>query len=229
MPRLLRIALMSLAFTGCRLTRPDPATGVLVRDAETGQPVPAAVVRVSNFVPTSGTRAPDASAPTGADGLAWVRVPATENESAIVAVSADGYLPAVISLRNNGPGADPGSRHVAEVFAGPRPTVELVLPKDYRGPIRVEVVPGDGPTTDPGLRTFRYDVPAAGLVRVEGPPVLRLLLKQDIRAVYADGSELSRNGHELDVAFRWVRSVAGGEEFVVGSKADWLAARRGGG
>jgi len=227
--RLTRAALLLFAVAaGCRTV--TPATGVRVRDAETGAAVPGAAVRVSNFNAPPGYRPPDAAATAGADGVAWVRVPADAG-GAIAEVSAAGYLPAVAPLRDADTsargGADPGIHAVAEVFAGPRPSVVLVLPKDYRGPVRVGIDPRDDLPAEPGKREFRAEVSAAdGHAEVEGPAVLRLLTVADIRAVRPDGTVVLRDGHDLDVSFRWVRSRTGTEDFIVGTKIEWTALYR---
>jgi hypothetical protein len=98
--------------------------------------------------------------------------------------------------------------------------VELILPASYHGPVRAEVQIQDGPTTAPGQRSFRYTVPANGVVVVAGPAVFAHLLPRDFTAQYADGKPLNLNPKDAEEGFRWVKSGSKTEYFLVGTKGE---------
>ncbi len=186
---------------GCHIL-PHESVPVLVRDAETHSPIPGAQVRLSTAL-TQPSR--DSSATTGADGVARLR-PAPAGDAATVAQE----LPA-----DRGPAGI-----VMELYAGPRPTVDLVVPTGFRGLVKAEVRVRDDAPVPADRRSFCYPVPPSGEVEVIGPPVLRHLLPPDFTARYADGPPLAREAKDSEVGFRWVRTTGSTEYFIVGTQAD---------
>lgn len=108
---------------------------------------------------------------------------------------------------------------VAELYAEPGPTIELVLPSGYKGLVRVEVRPRDDVPCPPGQRRFRYDVSPSGEVVATGPALLRRL--PNFVASYADGAPLSVKAKDDEVGWRWLKSDGVRETFVVGTLAEF--------
>ncbi len=222
------VAIATLA--GCHgLDRP---VSVMVRDAETKAPVVGASVSVSDTTahPPHGT-----VVHTGDGGVAHLKVnPAAEFGFAVEA-TAPGYLPTDKNLSISDVRAIPSSPFashdhdsptlVLEVFAGPRPTIDLIVPTGYHGILRVELRTQENVTYPPGQRSFQYDVPANGVVQVVGSPVLLHGLTPDFRAKYADGTPLIRDANDSEVGLRW---VSGGNDpvFVVGTRSEWNDIRK---
>ena len=77
---------------------------------------------------------------------------------------------------------------IAELYAKePCPTVELIVPTGYRGPVQVDFrIPDDAPPA-PGQRAFSYEVSSSGSVIVTGPAILRCFAVPNFTAKYADG------------------------------------------
>lgn len=209
--------LLALAATGCQLLHHDEPIAVMIRDAETKKPIPGAEVRLSHLAETI-THAPET---TGADGLARFRTASATASDLIVEASAAGYLAETKCLADDArPATSPTSERVLELYAGPRPSVELVLPAGYHGPVRAEVQVHDDPAASPGQRSFRYAVPANGVVVVAGPAVFAHLLPRDFTARYADGRPLNLNPKDAEDGFRWVKSGSKTEYFLVGTKGE---------
>jgi hypothetical protein len=154
-----------------------------------------------------------------------------------VEVTARGYL----SEEKNvwveaGPGPGPAhlfeqpdqhpARFVLELYAEPRPTVELVVPTGYRGVVKAEVQIEAEMACPPGQRRFRYEVPESGVVRVSGPPLLRRALSTQFQAEYADGTSLKRNAPFPDVGFWWLKGDETTQIFVVGTQYEYEDYRR---
>jgi hypothetical protein len=206
--------------------RPVP---VLARDAETKQPIPGAEVRI--YYPlTPASRAPWASSgETGPDGVARLRAAPCGDAGARVEVTAAGYLFEGKDLPDErvqaGAPVDPGP-FVLELYAAPRAAVELVLPTDYRGRVKAEVLAREDVPCPPGQRCFRCDVPPSGVVQVVGPPLLRRLLPPDFRARYADGTPLSAEARDAQLGFWPLACESGYQVFLVGTRAEYESARR---
>ncbi|HJZ59297.1 MAG TPA: carboxypeptidase-like regulatory domain-containing protein [Gemmataceae bacterium] len=216
--RLARHLLWLLALpAGCANPR---SVAVLVRDAETKLPVSGAEVRLS-----SAGSDQTAAGTTGPDGVARIAAKPPGETGVLAEVHAPGYLTGgkdVTGLFTHP--HSPAEPAVVEVFAGPRPGVELVLPAGYRGLVRAEVrVRDDAP---PGGREFSFVVPASGVVEVTGPAILEQPPGPEYRARYADGTTLSGAAPDEAVGFRWLWAEGRDEVFVVGTKADWAEARK---
>jgi len=208
------------AIGGCQLFQPAPVP-ILVRDAETKAPLPNASVSLHPLTDENG--APQQQTTTGADGIARVAIDRKHASEWIVGVSAEGYMNGDLTLAaatrviDNQTGGG-----VIEVFSGPRPVAILVIPDDYRGPIRTQMRPSDDRSPLIGQRTFEFIVPPSGSVDLVGPPVLRRWPGPDFHARYANGTALPLNPTDKEVALRWLKSSGPEEFFVVGTKADWV-------
>jgi hypothetical protein len=226
--------LLVIAVTGCHTLQPDTPLTVHVRDAETQAPVPGATVRLWRFGPHAGER--DQSFTTASDGNARVQLATPDEGGAMVEVSAPNHLSAQTALPHDvvaaleavkpfHPYAGPPLVVTVDVFAGPRPTAELVLPAGFRGLVKAEVHVEPTGSWPAGQRTFTYAVPTTGVVRVSGPAVFGLTPGPEIVAKFADGAVLPTDGKADEVAFRWLRRDGDVVYFAVGTLADTTLAR----
>lgn len=224
-----------LSVTGCHTLQPSTPLAVHVHDAETHVPVPGATVRLWRFGPHADER--DQGITTGADGVAQAHLAPPDEGGVMVEVSAPGYLPAQAALPHDvaaalasakplQPYKGPPLNVTMEMFAGPRPVVELIVPVGFRGMVKAEIrVQTEGPWP-PGQRTFTYKVPRDGVVRVDGPAVFGQSAGPDIIAKYADGTVLPKDAKNSETAFRWVRRDGTDTYFAVGSLGDADVVRR---
>ncbi|MBN9521205.1 hypothetical protein J0H58_22240 [bacterium] len=201
---------LTLGCAGPRLS------SILVRDAETHAPVPGAEVRLS--APGAEQTAAVAAGP---DGIAGVVVP-RDGAAVLAQVTAAGYLPRDADLTDRFGRGEPA---VVELFAGPRPTVELVLPDGFRGVVRARVrVGADAPGAG---RKFSAVVPPSGVVEVAGPAVLAERPGPVFAARYESGGRLASDpADDSAVALRWVWSEGPEEVFVVGTRTDHTSVAR---
>jgi hypothetical protein len=221
---------------GCQMMyryRPLP---VLVRDAETKQPIAEAKVHLS-YPLTRDSLAPfDSSESTGAEGIARLRAVPYGDFGVHVEASAKGYLTAQQTISSESiqrlepphPFETTEQRKpelVVEMFAEPRFSVELIVPSGYRGQIKAEVQNQDEVPLSPGQRCFRYPV-TDGFVRIKGPGVLRRVYPSDYRACYADGTPLSGEMSLTKVGFRWLRTQGETQYFLVGTQPEYDMQRR---
>jgi hypothetical protein len=216
------------------LTRERPLP-VRVIDAETKEPIRAANVQIDYAVsPPVWATSGASSGHTGRDGVA--RLSAAPGDAGItVASTAIGYLsdvhdvPAVSvqAIQPVGLFESVDSRPAAvvvELFAEPRPAIELVLPAGFRGQVRAEVLPDDAAM--PGERSFRFEVGPGGAVKVTGPLILKHVFAPDFRLTFADNAPLSRNAKETDVGYWWLKSDGNTQIFFVGTQGEFDTARR---
>jgi hypothetical protein len=220
---------------GCESLQRYRPVDVLVRDVETNAPIAGADVRI--WYPfTDGVYATHTSTgQTGADGMVHLEAAATGCEGVMVEGTRQGYLSSqapltVTAIRKveTQPWFGKAEVHpasvVIELLAEPRSTVELVVPTDFRGLIKIEVHT-DGPAVV-GKRAYRYEVPASGLIQVVGPHILERLVASDFRAQLADGTPLHQNPRIMEVGLRWLKCDATDQYFVVGTQSDLDRVRR---
>jgi hypothetical protein len=206
-------AFLVAAAPGCQALyryRPVP---VLVRDAETKQPIVGAEVRVS-YPLTRPSQAPwDSVALTGDDGVARLRAAPYGSAGVRVEAAAKGYLSEDLSVpvetvqemeppRPFEDTTQRPARFVLEMYTEPGPRVELILPNGFRGLIRAEVRIQEDAPLSPGQRIFRFPVEPPGVVQVSGPPLLRRIYAPDYAARYADGTLIRRPAGDWDVGLR---------------------------
>jgi hypothetical protein len=196
---LLPTVLLLAAVAGCGTSYSYSPLAVLARDAETLEPVPFVDVRASYVGWPKGPLYP----PKPDTGLTDRRGMATLNASAdtggpIVRLRSDDYDHATAPARlvdqwcrRVESGTNRGDPHepdvVVDMWANPRPLIEVVLPDGFRGIVQLGI-PEPAPPPVPRRRHFRVEVPAHGVVELPPAPVLR---EYDIRAFYhvrfADG------------------------------------------
>jgi hypothetical protein len=221
---------------GCQAFYAYRPIAVQIQDAETKQPIPGAVVHIS-YPLIHASQAPyDSVGATQADGVARLRAAPTGPAGVLVEVNGKGYLidektlpiATIQALKPAGWFEKVDQRPVdvaIQLYAEPRPAVELVLPPSFRGTIKAEVqVQPDAPNP-PGLRLFRYAVSPLGGVKVVGSALVGRVLPLDYQAVTAEGVRLSREAKGLDMGFYAVKSDERELTFFVGTRAEYDAIR----
>ena len=223
--RLIYAALLFMLASGCQVFQSCRPVSVLTVDAETKKPIAGADVRISYPLTPVYNLPAESSGKTGQDGAASLQAAAT-TEGLAVEATAPGYLyeqksfgadvvPASVPYRLLTASASPVAPLVLELYAEPGPTIELVLPPGYHSLVRVEVQPRDDIPCPPGLRRFRYEVPASGEVKAIGPALLRRT--PAIVACYANSALLPSHVKDGEVGFLWVKSDGPCEIYVVGT------------
>jgi hypothetical protein len=210
---------------------------VLVRDAETKKPIAGA--EVSIWYPVSSGSFPPrrAAATTDADGIARLQAAPYGDAGIMLAGAAANYLSeendiSVEAIRNIEP--DHWYKRsdkrpvgfVIEMYAEPRPTVELVLPPGYRGLVKARVGVRDDAPCSPGQRAFTCVVPASGIVEVQAPPLLKHFYPPVFRARYADGPLFDSKPAATEIGLRFLRSEGNEELFIVGTESDVFRLRQ---
>jgi hypothetical protein len=210
----LNTLLLLVATSGCQMLQPPAPVDVQVRDAETKAPIGGAQVRVWH----SGDHAVVTNGTTGPDGLAHVPVPPAVDTPLLYDVTANGYLPRQSErLTEQTP-----TGVILELYAGPRPTVELGVPDGYSGVVRAAIRVQNDLPFKPGQRLFSFNVPASGVVAVVLPPLFGRDITPDIRARYANGTPLPRDAQALDMGCRWLQADPE-KEYVLVIGTQWEA------
>jgi hypothetical protein len=208
---------------GCKTTKPEPNIAVHIRDAETKAPINGALAKVTDIRDPVSTRNKMATA--GGDGIAQVHA-LSEGGEGFLEVSASSYLTETQEIHDGATTKGLQQNIEIELFAGPRPTIELVIPAGFKGLIKAEFNVSAEATGSPGLRTFRYQVGADGHAELAGPPVLRCATPLSFVAIAPDGTPLPKEMGITDTALRWVKTTDTTDYFVYGSQADCNDARK---
>jgi hypothetical protein len=217
---------------GCQACYPYRQVSVLVRDAETKKPIAGAEVQISYLLAESSFAPWNSSGNTGENGKVQLRAAPYGELGVEVETLAAGYLKedktlpvAAVKAAEPAHFWESSDRHplavVVEMYAEPRPVVELVVPTGYRGQIKVAIQVLDEAADHPGQRSFTYTVSPSGVVDITGPPLLRHVFAPDFRARYADGTPLNRHpDKEGEVGFWWLRSESSYLCFLVGTQSE---------
>jgi hypothetical protein len=225
--------LLLMIAPGCLSLHSQQPISVQILDAETKQPIPGADAQLTGLAAPSS----NSSGAAGSDGTAHLKAATDGEPGLVVEAGANGYLdgkthvPAeTLRAAESSHGLSwfgrPPIPAVVELYAEPRPTVELVVPAGFRGQVRARLqIQDDAPST-PGLRNFHCDVPATGVVVIMGPPVLDHAFAPDFRIQFTDGSPLSRNAAESEIGYWWLKSEGGYQCFFVGTPAEFAVARQ---
>jgi hypothetical protein len=228
---------MVVAGAGCQALHVYRPVLIEARDAETNKPLPGAEIRLSYPLAQSSMAPWESMGTTGSDGVVRLRAAPYGDVGVLVDVTLPGYMterksygvdaiqaikPAAFSEAAEGRSPN----FVVEMYAEPFPGVELVIPDDYRGMVKVAVKVRDDAPCTPGQRLFSYVVPPSGVVEIVGPPLLRRVFSTDFRARYANGTALKRQVPDGEVGFWSFKSEGENDYFVVGTRADYEALRR---
>jgi hypothetical protein len=225
----------ALPAAGCHTLQPSTPIAVNVRDAETHAPVPDATVRLWRFGAHESDR--ESAFTAGPDGVAHARLAPPDVGGVMVEVTGPNCLSAQVPLpravadalataKPLQPYKGPPLSVDVDVFAGPRPKVELVLPPGYRGVVKAEVRVSESRPWPAGQRLFSYTVPAGGAVRVDGPAVFGHGYGPEVVAKFLNGAPCPSEPKGDEVGLRWIRRDGSDIYFAVGTRADESAARR---
>ena len=234
MVRVACLALVVAALCGCQSYRP---VAVEVRDAETKRPIPGAEVRISYPVKNTTFPPMESAGLTAGDGIARLQATPYGDAGTAFEVSAKGYMAEhryltakeVEAFAPAGWFEDVTRRSpgmVLEMYAEPRPTVELIAPIGFRGMIKIKVQTQEGAPLKPGQRLFTYEIPPSGEVLATGHPMLRRVTPLDYKARYPDGTPLERTDNILTVGLRWLKCDGNTQYFVIGNLRDFNEARQ---
>jgi hypothetical protein len=232
-PALFVIASLTM-LSGCQLFHSYKPVTVLVRDAETKEPIAGAGVSVFyNYMldPFAPSTAP---ATTGSDGLVHLRV-APYGLLITMRAEAEGYamqdvlLAAQSICEITSPGKKGQPDFVFDLYSVPRATVDLVVPNDFKGLLSVEMQAIDSDECVAGQRVFSVCVPANGLAVVKGPAQLllpRFYVLPDFDARFADGTPLHSVPDKTSKGLSWLTCTAKAHFFAVGTQQDADDAKR---
>jgi len=209
--------------------RPVP---IQVVDAETKKPIAGAEVNIWYPMGSRNTPPENSSGVSDTAGVALLRAAPNTDAGIMVAAKAKGYLTdernvATDIIEKIEPehwfkkNEERPVSIVVEMYAEPRPLVELTIPNGYRGIVRARSHLQDDAAWPPGQRIFSCTVDASGGAEAQLPAALRRFYPLDYRAKYANGTMLSRDAGPQDIGLRWLRSGPGEEVFVVGTKSDY--------
>lgn len=213
---------------GCAIPYRSRSVGVSVHDAETHEPIPNATVQISHH----HLAADPISEKTTADGIARVSYTPAGSESTMIEASAPGHLAefqvvgdgAIASIPPAPLFGSPESRaadFVVELYSGPAFGVELVVPPNYRGLLKVDLSFRDDVPVPRGQRVFSFEASANGQLKGTGPRLLRRVSASSYRARYADGTPIGATMDASQVGMRWLKREDGAEVFVVGTQTDF--------
>jgi hypothetical protein len=213
--------------------RPAP---VLVRDAETKQPIAGAAVRL--WYPLGSGHMPPAesSGVSDGEGIAHLQAAPYGDGGIELEAKAKGFMPAEHNISTETiAGIEPehwykktGPRPasiVVEMYAEPRPEVQLIVPNDYRGVVRVKLLAQEDIPWPPRQRVFPFPIDGNGNAEARLPAAIRQFYPPEIGATYADGRVLSRDANPQEIGLHVLRFSAGEYVFVVGTKSEFDAIR----
>ena len=206
-----KLLVIIVPFSGCQTLHPTAPVDVQVRDAETQAHIAGAQVRAwrtaVHSVTTAGT--------TGPDGQAQIPTPPGEGSLLQFEATAQGYLPkpAGQAIVRSPTGV------ILEMYAEPRPVLELVVPTGYRGIVKTTFRVQNDLKFEPRQRLFSFPVPASGVVAVVVPPIFTPGMTPNIRTRYADGTMLPRDAKDFELGCRWLKADPESEHiFVIGTQ-----------
>ena len=233
----LGLALVLLTMAGCQAFQAYRPAPILAIDAETKQPIPGADVRISYPMSQPEYAPREVVGSTGPDGIARVEAAPYGDGGIAIGVSAKGYLGAdkflttkeVQAIERSHFFEDVGKRPpvvVVEVLAGPRPSVELLIPANFRGRIKATVDIRSELPLPPGQRCFSFPVSATGDVTVVGPTLLRSVQRFDFKARTPEGILPDRPTDIFTVGFWWLKSELNTHIYMVGTRSEFDTERR---
>ncbi len=239
--RIIAGSLVLHAAAGCQYLHPTVPVAVTIRDAETKAPVAGAQVAILYPTDESGVHGRDVSGVTSATGVVHVQASTDDEALPQVKINAANYIEdqrmlpgdALRAIRSTSPlgplfGRNEPVEVALEVYRGPMPVIDLIVPNGYRGLVKVEIRIREDVAYEQGQRVFRYNVPPDGSVQADGPPILRNIRKPVYFARYPDDTQVPTDVKDNEVGFRWLRAEGRTEVFVIGTKAEWENFRRAG-
>jgi hypothetical protein len=181
-----RIAFLAIAtaagcagLPGCISFHTTKNVEVRVVDAETGAPISWPEIRV--WYASAYTLNPPKIRQARGDELGRCTIPVANFSFGLWEVKAPGYLERREYLKKARvpmafrPPKGSGNEALVTLFGGPSPSFELVVPQDFSGWVRVQLVARQRRASDQaGQRRFSFAVPADGRLSIEANQLLRL-------------------------------------------------------
>ena len=237
---LIAVAMSITPLTGCIYISQhtyEPLS-VLVVDAESERPIRNAMIALRYMRPPGIVlnHPEDTSGFTGDDGKAVIQV-ANPKYGSFWEIGADGYLShrGYTDTRTRIPEEFVGNGAVEAVitlYARPPPTLTVIIPDGYRGPLGIRVHPMNA--SEPGRRDFIFMASTVGLVEIDASPLLlRTSAIGRFAARYTDGQAIPRVSQlgvykrsDEVIAIRSVANPPGGHIYVIGTVANQNAMKR---
>lgn len=224
------ICLAALACqSGCIAWYTKAPVDLLVLDAETNEPIAGAKVGVHYAYMLMLNVPKDPHALSDHDGRAVLSVARSRSFANVWEVTAPGFT-RYTELHGDGPERTSAAknarasneRRVVRLYREPDPTLTVVVPNGYRGPLLVDLRPVPGFIQDSiGQRTFTIEATDLGYASLDAKLLLQRYTHIDVQ--YADGTPLSDScGINQDDEVRLRRGFTGfhQELFYVGTKAE---------
>jgi hypothetical protein len=238
--RLLCLILLFFLMPGCQVIQGERTLTVLVRDAETKQPIPSAEVYLCQCLKDNEIAPCRSRNLTHENGIAQVRAEANGQFGLQVQAIAPGHLVDQVTVpaevlngrrqpsgkRDKPAGASGSPDVIVEVYSEPSFRVEFVLPSGYRGLVKAEIQLQDNVPLAPHQRCFRFDVSRTGEVLLTGPSLLQRVAATEYRARYDNGPLLGERMDAEKVGFRWIKGAGKLQYFVVGTQVDYEVLHR---
>ena len=234
--RLLTLGALLAALPGCVSMPGNRPVAVLVRDAETKKPIANADVQFTYPLARAFYEPPSVGAKTTADGTIRLASVPAEGKLINLETKAPGYLfemkevtPKSIETIERAHFLESLDRRtpnfVVDLYAEPRPTIELVVPVGYKGIIKANVRVKDDAVVPVGQRNFTLIVDEAGECAMSGSALLSHVGSSDFVAKFTDGTPIKRNAKEPEVGFWWLKKEGDCEHFFVGTEREFTALR----
>jgi hypothetical protein len=231
------VGIAAALLVGCETMQSSRPVTVFVRDAETKMPIPQASARISYpvgqafFLPTVSTGL------TADDGAVPLRATPVEDALITLEITARGYLDEMTELAPTSIASIEPAHYfedvrkrppaiVVELYAAPRPTIELIVPVGYKGLIKSELEIREDSVSAKGQRTFSVPVDPTGVALAAGPPLLKHVDPSDYVGQFADGTPLPRNAPNPAVGLWWFKHDGDFEVFFVGTDKEFSEFRK---
>jgi hypothetical protein len=223
--------------SGCQALHPYRPVPVLARNAETKQPIAGVEVHISYPLAQQYFSPWESIGTTGPDGIARLQAAPYGEAGIMVDVTAHGYLneQKFLSIQEVQAIARPGwfedvkkrpASLIVDMFAEPRPTVELIVPAGYHGLIKAKVQIQEQAPCAPAQRNFIYEVPPSGEILVTGPSLFRHLIPPDMRLQYSGNIPTSKQAKGTEFGYWYVKTEAPYHFFLIGTQREFDDYRR---
>jgi hypothetical protein len=212
---------------GCGLFHTYVPVTVLVRDAETKKPIEGAQVDIFYLFMLNPFAPSPSAGKTGPDGMAALR--AAPFFPCLMSVDAEGYGGQQIWLAESkirelkAQARTDQPTFTVDLFSNPGATIELIVPVEFRGLIKLDLEEQASEQQVPGRRRFECMVPASGIAQVRGP--MELLHGRVCRLQYearaSDGLPIPTEPQDDEVVgLRLMTSFGMSKFFVIGTDLD---------
>jgi hypothetical protein len=206
----------------------------VVHDAESGKPIPNAVITAHyandgefNFqwVPS------DSTARTSPDGSCRMFVFNSQHQAHGYTVAAEGYTPGWTHGKTEEEiFLEPRDKFPDEIkmylYRLPAPTITIVVPDGYHGPVLIAMLSDLKLIFPLGKRDFVYNYIPGRVLKIHVTPLFQLVDWGHFRGSYANGTPIPLDAPSSDpdqIAWHWVEDKYPGEIYFVGTRADAIS------